>query len=252
MTSMPSITPTEIALFCAAALLLCIAPVVLAWSDARRRRRELGQAALSTFGPAAPPLPMAAAYESLPQAEPVAPAPMEAPASVLAELLDEPVVAPAAEFPEAALEASAQAPEPVAAEPAAPAAVRHGAPAAPPPEEAPRYQFQLLDLRQARLPDWPPPAIRDDVEGYRIWREAERVAALHDRAISTVPLVAPEVMQSTALGAAESDGSKFRLHFLLFPTLWPVGADQAVAEAVFEIDPSAGVLRSWVARLRRS
>src|SRR5262245_49983430 len=54
MQNLPNIMPAEVTIVCAAFVLLCIAPAVLAWSDRRRRRRLERQAAAAAAMVAAP------------------------------------------------------------------------------------------------------------------------------------------------------------------------------------------------------
>jgi hypothetical protein len=107
---------------------------------------------------------------------------------------------------------------------------------------------QLIELRQARLPEWPPSAVRADAASEALWESGERLAARFDRAISTTELHVPAPMQSNALGGVVTDGRLFRLHFLLFDELWPTEPGQAQAEVVFEIDPELGPTRSWIVK----
>jgi hypothetical protein len=121
------------------------------------------------------------------------------------------------------------------------------------PLEGPsRHRFRLAALHRAHLPDWPPAVIRHDPDRYRAWQEAEQVAESHWAAIGSATVVSPYPARSTCLGAAQRDGSRFRVCFLLFPALWPVTEDQALAQAVFEIDTERGELRGWVDALRES
>lgn len=274
----PVITQPEIAVVILTAIFLCLAPAMFAWSDARQRRRELlaatkaAAAAAAVRAPGLAPdwsseasFPTDAAFtgvaESTAAEAPVAPAefaesppppsaPAEAPATEAATFRlapSEPLVAPPIPIE-----------PPAAAVPAEPAAspllsdalpVRQVASFAPAPAAMEwRERCQLIELRQARLADWPPPAVRGDSELLRIWQEGERLAGNFDRAISTTPLSVPVAVQAAALGAVETDARVYRLHFLLFDDLWPNAPDQARAAAVFEVDPGSGVLRSWVER----
>ncbi len=40
-----------------------------------------------------------------------------------------------------------------------------------------------------------------------------------------------------------------RLHFLLFADMWPVAANQACAEAIFELDSASGQVRGGIRSL---
>lgn len=105
---------------------------------------------------------------------------------------------------------------------------------------------ELIEMRQARLPDWPPAFVRHAEDLRRLWEEGERLAAKFDRVISTADLAVPQQMQAAALAGVETDGRLYRLHFLLFEDLWPGAAAEARARAVFEVDPQSGPVRHWV------
>lgn len=111
------------------------------------------------------------------------------------------------------------------------------------------HRFRLEDLHQARLEDWPPATIRDNAAHSQIWSEAQRVAEAHPAVFSSV-LVSPCQVRSVCLGGAEKNGSRFRLRFLLFPGLWPASPDQAVSQAVVEVDSATGEVRHWIEPLR--
>ncbi len=247
MHNFPNITPAEVAVVCTAALLLCIVPNLMVWSDARRQRRrrraELAQATM----------PRSASEESTS----VSPATMDAPASsepeaTQGEALQAPPVssAPTLESAAAVVAAPAMAPgielgagnpEPMAA--STPAAVT---PPEPGEEEA-IHDFRLDELRRVKLPNWPPQEVRDNPERKRVWDEAVRVA--EQPLITSMRLRSPRLAESACLCAADSEGSVLRLRFLLFPELWPVAAEQATAAVVFEIDSGSGDVRSSVRSL---
>jgi len=255
MQNLPNIAPAEIVVVGAALVLLCFVPAVLAWSD-RRRAHRLQQQALAAAAATWAGAPMATAEAGLDQ--PVAgdaaetagttePFPEPSGFPTPAAAVDIPV-AEEPSFTELAAVTAARVsePAPAMAEPAPePEAAAGLTPPAPAPEPR-RYQCQLQDLRQVRLRDWPPASVREDPERFRLWHQAEALAHEHRSAINTAPLASPVAVQSCCMGAADTDGLKHRLRFLLFPVLWPVAEDQAVAEAVFEIDTAGGEIRSWV------
>jgi hypothetical protein len=251
MTNLPNIMPLEVAAVGGAVLLLCVVPAVLSWTDGRRRRRLAAQQAAREIESSLAVSEVAAEQKP----EPAAALPYDEVAAV--EPPAEPVGCWDAEMDDTTLAAPQQemaAPEVVsAAAPPVAESVQDQPRSEPVPLQEPaRYPFQLQDLRRVRLRDWPPAAVRTDPERSRVWREAEQVAQEHESAISSAPLSASYPMQSSCLGAAEAEGSKFRLRFLLFPVLWPVTEDQAPAEAVFEVDRAEGVLRSWVEVRRKA
>jgi hypothetical protein len=257
LTHLPVITRMEVAVVAATVLFLCITPVLLAWSDARRRRRamrrEQALAVPTHVSPVSPDFASTTGEASerlsdLPVREPAMPElaaadarPADAappPAAI------EPVslVEPPSPVPRAVEDVPSAAPRLSDAVPALQVAAFTPPPVIPQGADS----CQLIDLRQARLPDWPPDSVRRDAERRRIWEEGERLETRFDRQISTTTLSLPSPMQATTLGGVETDGVLFRLHFSLFEELWPTAPSQAAAEAVFEIDPAAGVLASWV------
>jgi len=273
MQNLPNILPAEVTIVCAAFVLLCIAPVVLAWSDRRRRRRLERQAAAAAV--VAAPMSGAEALSAWSvagdtgDASQVAPTPSEplTDHSDSFRALDVPPVehqtpAPVdARLDEAPSEIASHSPEllrimselpPVAEASVAPAEVAGGvAMASPHTPEPISHRFQLQDLRRVRLRDWPPTAVRDDPERLRIWHEAEALFHEQQAAINAVVLTSPMRAESCCLGAAETDGTRYRLCFFLFPVLWPVSDAQAAAHAVFEIDRGGSDIRGWVEDLQR-
>jgi hypothetical protein len=270
LANLPNVTMPEMIVLAAAALFLTITPAAVAWSDAMRRRRAL----------AASPVGGAAATASLlpPLPAPVLETPLLVETMVAAEEIEAPAASPdilsdwdAAPAYAASEETAKLAPDDVdvvtAAAPAAltasqpqasmelPAAaeappsaqwVSVGPLAAPEPAADGARRFQLLELRQARLATWPPAAVWEHPEHRRLWEEGERLAAKYDREISSATLSWSQQLQSTAYGGVDTDGTTYRLRFLLFEEMWPPSADQAQAAAIFEIAPTAGVSRSWV------
>ena len=256
MQNLPNILPMEVAVVVAAALLLCGGPAVLAWSDERRRRRRERERLAEERRAAMPAAEVAIASMPAGSGEPVVALP-EVPPQAAPEMMPmvEAAVEPSAapfDIPNDVAEAAAL-PVPDSMPPALEAM-------APPPVEQPqgdsaafdatvpsaRYELHLDELRRVRLPDWPPEAVRHDSQRLAVWREAEQLAEAHHAAIGATPLHSPYRAQSSCLGGAESEGTRLRLRFLLFPMLWPVSDTQAVAEAVFEMDRDGGNLRSWV------
>ncbi len=237
MQNLPNITPVEVVTVGSAMLILCVAPAVLAWSDVRRRRKALR---------------MTLAREAAVPPQPAAPPEWrnELPLTVVADgIAAATAVPPAAAVFEVPTETAvpAMVPEPAAAL----VAENEPSPAAPDADQ-PRCQFCLQELRRVRLPDWPPADVRNDPLRGEVWREAERLAEHRQREITAMPLSSPQRAQSSCLGAAEADDACVRLHFLLFPVLWPSTEAQATAEAVFEVDRTSGAIRGWVNSLRRA
>jgi len=273
MQNLPNILPAEVTIVCAAFVLLCIAPAVLAWSDRRRRRRLERQAAAAAMGvvpmsvvetvsalsgpgdtgaasevAATPNEPLAAHFDSFrplefPPVEHQTPVPVEA-------RLDE--APPEIASPNPELQRIMSELPPVAEASVAPTDVAGGmAMASSHTPEPISHRLQLQDLRRVRLRDWPPAAVRNDPERLRIWHEAEALFHEQQAAINAVVLTSPVRAESCCLGAAEAEGARYRLCFFLFPVLWPVSDAQAAAQAVFEIDRDGGDIRSWVEQLRR-
>lgn len=293
MQNLPNITSVEGVVVGSAMLVLWIAPAVLGWSDARRRRKVLAMAAAreaALVREAAVALEAERAREAALAREAelsVSPPAVAAtaPGMVDLQLWDEPTVtvdledlgAPAAApSPAAVSEVPVEPPAAAPIEVALPIAEAAAAPPIPevvaappipqvieaprpepvsepqPPAETPRFQFCLQELRRVRLASWPPVEVQEDTVRSEIWRDAERLAAERQREIGALPLASPHQAQSSCLGSAEADAVAVRLHFLLFPVLWPSTEEQATAEAVFEIDRASGAIRSHVNSLRRS
>jgi len=270
MQSWPNITPVEVAVVCSAALLLCFLPSVLALGDSRRQRRR-GRAllaevaaqrqAVETGGVIVSPeafVGTAGGWTEAPQA-------VEAPVAIAPE-------ASAADMAPAHESAAPVMVAPAAVETAAASGVLHAEPVpstpstavppAPAPEEpvlapahepeshqAAAYTLRLDELRRVKLPSWPPQEVRDDPERKRVWDEAVRLA--DQPLITRMQLPSPRAAESACLSAVENNGSTLRLRFLLFADLWPVAAEQATAEAVFDVDSANGDVRAVVRSLRK-
>lgn len=268
MQNMPNITLMEAVVVCAAVLLLYIGPAVLAWSDARRRRRLQARETRASQLWTEPMPPFSVTPEPSPASgEMTAPVPSpdalettvaNAEVSQLAgsDLRSAPLSEPLAPRAAAAApspESAVSAPAPIAPAMAAVADQNDGSLLELQPLDGPsRHCFRLADLHQTRLPDWPPSAIRNDPERNRLWQDAERVAEEHRAVIASAAIWSPYPARSSCLGAAETEGPRARVRFLLFPLPWPVTQSQAVAQAVFEIDRARGEIRGWVDALRES
>lgn len=248
MTNMPNITQTEMAVIAAAILLLFIAPALLSWGDERRRRRaqhalRVQESLRLAAESAVPASDLLAAEPALYEASPPLDIGMMPPSDVLAgaPIMDE---APRPPDPSPPLGAPAETDSAVtASEPSTPAELL-------PLSGVARHRFRIDDLHQAQLPDWPPAAIRDDPERSRSRSEAEQAAEPYRARVREAVIVSPYPARAHCLGAADADVSEVRLSFLLFPVVWPVSQNQAVAQAVFRIDRVTGALRGWVDALR--
>lgn len=247
---MPHITSSEIAVVSAAFLFFYVVPTVLAWSDHFRERRLRRQAPLelqpeSTAGHDTSLPPESVPTSDLTATIPTVPNGDDA-------TTDEGAGAEQTAGGEAAVEAGAQ-PE-TAAGASVPAEARTAAlvPELQPLVGPARHCFRLRDLHRAQLPDWPPDVIRHDAERSRLWDEAERVAEEQRAAIESVAIHSPYPARTVCLGAADIAGSTVRLRYLLFPSLWPVSQNQAVAQAIFEFDRTCAGIRGWVDALAPS
>lgn len=258
MPNMPTITSVEIAAVGAAVFLLYVAPFLLAMIEHYRRRRAQRLSAAFSLS------------ESLPSTAVAQPDMEEPTAAVTAQPTEEAGrQAPATEAPppETHHEATATAPGEPTGEPwlSAPEttgptggetlALPASTDGSTEPVAAKRFdgnaghRFRLEDLHRARLEGWPPATIRDDAAQRQIWSEAQQVAETHPAVFSSI-LVSPCQVRSVCLGAAEKNGARFHLCFFLFPGLWPVSPDQAVSQAVFEVDSVTGEVRHWLELLR--
>ncbi len=209
MQNLPNITRDEIAVLGAGVVLLWLAPAVLSWLNHRRRLRSY--AAASRVDSGAPVGDALVGAPLLPVQAATEPPPAVENAASAAAWCDEPYEAVAAGS-----------------------------------EEPRQHHFRLQDLRRVRLRDWPPQPVRSDPERHHAWLEAERLLEDHQSAINATIISSPYSAQSVCLGAAEDEGSRFRLRFLLFPVLWPAQEDQALAEVIIEIDRSTGEISSRV------
>lgn len=244
MGNLPNITQAELAVLAAAVLLLFIAPGLLLWTDERRRRR-VQLATLAAEAAAAVSVPVAEAILPMPEVAIADADSADAPqiAPIIASLMDTPAADDTPSLPAAAIETH-DAPEPVAS---------HAD--EPPIELLPlsgpvRHRIRFDELHRVQLPDWPPEAIRNDPERSRLRLEAEQAAAQFQARLSAALLASPYPARSQCLGAADADAAELRLSFLLFPVLWPVSQNQAVAQAVVRIDRGTGEIRGWVDALR--
>ena len=253
MANFPNITQTEMAVIAAAVLFLFIGPALLSWGDERRRRRVQRAAILAQ----AQPVPLAA------ESEVPVPDTVSGEAALPAALRPFETDIPPGFDVSAAPPAVAEPPSPPDSMPVNPphgALQTDGIPtsSAPPPPAvelqplsgAAQHRFQLDHLHRAQLPDWPPAVIRTDPERSRLRQEAEHDAALYEARVNAATIAAPYPARSFCLGAADADASELRLSFLLFPVVWPVSQNQAVAQAVFRIDRITGEIRGWVDALR--
>jgi hypothetical protein len=253
MANFPNITQAEMATIGAAVLFLFVGPALLSWGDERRRRRAQRAAILvQSQG-----VPLAAGWE------------MPVPDTVSGEAKLPGALQPFETEIQPGFDVSAMGPA-VAEPPSPPDGVlvnppptalqtdripTDSAPTPPAVELQPlsgtaHHHFQLDHLHRAQLPDWPPAVIRTDPERIRLRQEAEQDAALYEARVNAASIGAPYPARSYCLGAADADASELRLSFLLFPVVWPVSQNQAVAQAVFRIDRITGEIRGWVDALR--
>ena len=253
MANFPNITQAEMAVVGAAVLFLFVGPALLSWSDERRRRRAQRAAILaqSPHVPLAPgwAMPVSdtlAGEAKLPEAQ--RPYETDIPPGLDASAAPPPVAEPAS--PPDSLPA-----QPPHTTPQTEGISTSGAPPLPDIELQPlsgavQHRFQLDHLHRAQLPDWPPAVIRTDQERSRLREAVEHDAAPYAARVHAVTIGAPYPARSYCLGAADADASELRLSFLLFPVVWPVSQNQAVAQAVFRIDRLTGEIRGWVDALR--
>ena len=253
MANFPSISQTELAVIAAAVLLLFVGPALLSWGDERRRRRAQRGAMLAQAQRA-----QLTAEWGVPTPETVSgeAAPLDAPRPCETDTLPGSDVS--ADAPPVAESPSPLDSTPLNASHSAPQTdglLRSSAPPPPAVELQPlsgtaQHRFQLDHLHRAQPPDWPPAAIRMDAERSRLRQEAEHDAAPYEARVNAATIGAPYPARSYCLGAADADASELRLSFLLFPVVWPVSQNQAVAQAVFRIDRITGEIRGWVDALR--
>jgi hypothetical protein len=234
MANIANITPVEIAVAGAGVLLFFVCPVLLAWTDRRRRYRL--QAAQARMASLAAPL-------SVVDVSPTEAFPITGSASAVAESMgagSDTITAPIS------------APTPLSPTPAPCESVAdaHAAIELRPFDGLWRYRFHLQELHEARLPDWPPIAVRDDPERARLWQEGERLCDQYRTRITAATICSPHPARSRCLGGVEAYGAKLRVHVLLFPILWPISQNQAVAQAIFEINPDWGAIEGWVDALQ--
>ncbi|MGD0946913.1 MAG: hypothetical protein ABSA52_05740 [Candidatus Binatia bacterium] len=255
MPDMPAIIPAEIAVVGAAVLVMHIVPFVLARIEDMRRRRA--QTWSSTVEPSAPRIStVSVPAEQLTEQRQHA---QEAPVNGVRSAVEESgATEPASNLAGTAPHVVPEAASGMIAEPSldvqpigqtATAVLdgdRPGGPRFEPFAGDTGYRFRLEDLHRVRLAECAGAASSP------VWCAGERMAETHSTAIRSAPLLSPYPVRSACLGTVEEESSTVRLHYLLFPSLWPVSRDQAVARAIFEIDTSAGTLRHRLDALRRS
>lgn len=117
---------------------------------------------------------------------------------------------------------------------------------APQPCLAGRHPCRLGDLREARLPDWPPAGVRTEARAWRLWEEGAHLLAVFGSDLRSIMLATPAPIASFAFGSVETDGELYRIGFFLFEDLWPGGSRDSEARAIFEIHPREGIRRSWI------
>jgi hypothetical protein len=241
MPNLPSITLAEIIVVSTAVVILYVAPFVLSMIE-QHRRRKLAIWADTVAAMEPPDQPAAAASEVAPPRGPDGASPDEA-ASGAGE---DGTTAPAAErselaAPAAADESASDSPAPAIANATTFGTGTEG-PAFEPFTGAVGCQFRLEDLHQVRLAD---------SAHSHLWREAERMAEAHRAAVFGCVLLSPYPILSACCSGVERDDSTLCLRYLLFPSLWPVARDQAVAHVRFEIDAETGAVRHRLDALRR-
>ncbi len=249
--NMANVTRPEIAVVAGAILLLFVAPALLGWVDDRRRRRAQRAASAVDLAQAAPGAEsaMVAVDESFREGL----SPEEAP-PLDANLAPPPEPAPSGLSSAAPVIAPQHSPEPpVASESeSVPVSVPTAAASTEllPLSGVARHRFRLDDLHRAQLSDWPPAAIRNDAELSRLRQEAEQATTAYAASLNAVIIASPYPARSQCLGAAAADAAELRLSFFLFPGVWPVSQNQAVAQAVLRIDRLTGTIHGWVDALR--
>jgi hypothetical protein len=253
MANLPNVTQPEMAVIGAALLFLFVAPALLSWSDERRRRRAQRAAMLAP----SQPTPVAAGQE-MPGSDmvsgevksPEAPRPFDEkiPPGLGVSATQRAVVEPGRPPDSLPISPAHGAVQPDSVPTSSPAPLP--ALELQPLSGTTQHRFQLEELHQAQLPDWPPAVIRTDPERSRLRQEAEHDAAPYAVRVNGATIGSPYPVRSYCLGAADADASELRLSFLLFPVVWPVSQNQAVAQAVFRIDRTTGEVRGWVDALR--
>jgi len=248
MPNFPTIAPAEIAAVAGAVLIAYVAPFVGTTVENYRRRKLERQYALrpEPFPPDETP-----SYDA-PYAPPLN-APEVTPATESQSQSQTAFTGQAVTAMPAAAVAPEPAPTPFQDDVSKPPTEASTAPAEPVADRYSGYEpvgvtsyrgenghkFRLEDLHRARLAEWPPATIRDDPDRHQLWAEAELLLEQHRSALVSSVLSSPFPVRSACLGGIERVGAVSFLHFLLFPDLWPVSPDQAVARAVFAIG-SAG------------
>jgi hypothetical protein len=210
---MPAVNTIEIAVFAGALLVFSVIPALLTFATNLRRR-------------SAQPVGISLA----PVTRPVVQTP--------AAGNDIPAVAPATEAMEKTPEETEAAPGPPQEERAVSVEER---------AEEGEHSFCLDDLRHARALETPDREALADPQRQQAWEEGIRLGEAHGSEIGRMTLSASFQPQAHAFHDMHRSGEICELRFLLFPTLWPTAAEQATAEAVFEIG-AAGVTAARVVR----
>jgi hypothetical protein len=206
---MPPVNAIEVAVFAAALLVFSVLPAILNVAESWRRRPAPPQ-------PVSPPL-----WPTGPE--------VEAPTGLETEAVS---VAPAAEAVE--IQAGPVAPE------------EKMSVVAEVPDEG-THTFRLDDLRHARALETPDREALGEPERQQSWEEGLRLAEAHAAEIGRMPLTASFQPQARAFHDMRRVGEVRELRFLLFATLWPTAAEQAAAEAVYDV-AADGVTAARVVR----
>lgn len=224
---MPPLNAAEVVVVAAALVIFWVIPTAMSLIGARRRPPLV--AAGSPKELPATGIGAGSTFETL--ADQAVPTPSEATSSTISSTIAEPDLAGG----EAETAQSADVQE---------AAGQASAVEVP---EQPVHCFQLDDLRRVRALEVPAAGVAGDRLREQEWEEGLRLAETHARVIGSTVLAASFRPQARSFHGVRTAGGRRELRFLLFADLWPTAADQAAAEAIFEIG-EAGVAGARVMR----
>lgn len=102
----------------------------------------------------------------------------------------------------------------------------------------------LEDLRVVSLATWPgmpggwPAEVRD------LWAQGVEISKKWQSSLLHLAVPLPPGSETYTLARIETDGARFRFHFLIFDQLWPSHMDEAAAICIVDVDPERGPF-SW-------
>lgn len=116
----------------------------------------------------------------------------------------------------------------------------------PRPESEGPYSFRLDELRRAHALEEIPAEISADEPRRTAWQRGADLLKRRQAAIESFSLRAQEMPASSCYAGATPSADRLCLRFLLFPSLWPTGWEQATELAIVELDADGTPVDGWV------